>query len=410
MFFTQHLPSVLWRLISSLRRAVYIQEKRWTSIWRSYASTTERGLVCAFIAGLPEHAENLLQATTRVDDLPISEILARARAILKDSLTGTESAAAAAQLPGRQEKGVTALRRCYVCQEPNHMAQDCPRWHGSPRSPKILICYRCKRQGHIARNCPGNERVFSTSLSPRPHMNGALPAVSVQIDRVRQTALVDTGCTQTLVHKPCCQMWKKKQVPLLVVGGNSSMCCGESVVQIGIGNGPSVAVQALVVDEALFGYDLLLRLNAIRQLGGMTMSATGEVKFPQCERLMCAAITLNKPDFHAEYNEAKRVWTASWKWSGDQPPVSLKNRLSEYPAPKRLQGEYERELQAWIQNSWLIPYPESKLGPPKGLIPLMAILQESKQKVRPVMDYRELNEHVNAHTCRNGDSRGQKPP
>ena len=42
------------------------------------------------------------------------------------------------------------------------------------------------------------------------------------------------------------------------------MCCGESVVQIGIGNGPSVAVRALVVDEDLFGYDLLLGLNAIR--------------------------------------------------------------------------------------------------------------------------------------------------
>ena len=184
----------------------------------------------------------------------------------------------------------------------------------------------------------------------------------------------------------------------MVVGGNSSMCCGESVVQIGIGNGPSVAVRALVVDEALFGYDLLLGLNAIRQLGGMTMSATGEVKFPQRERLMCAAITLDEPDFHAKY-ETKRVWTASWKWAGDQPPVSLKNRLSEYPAPKRLRGEYERELLAWIQNGWLIPYPESELGPPKGLIPLMAILQESKQKVRPVMDYRELNEHVNAYTA-----------
>ena len=107
------------------------------------------------------------------------------------------------------------------------------------------------------------------------------------------------------------------------------MCCGESVVQIGIGNGPSVAVRAL----ALFGYDLLLGLNAIRQLGGMTMSATGEVKFPQRERLMCAAITLDEPDFHAEYDEAKRVLTASWKWSGYQPPVSLKNRLSEYPCP-----------------------------------------------------------------------------
>ena len=102
-----------------------------------FGGMTERGLVCAFIAGLPEHADNLLQATTRVDDLPISEILARARAILKDSLTGTESAAAAAQLPGCQEKGASALKRCYVYQEPNHMARDCPRQCGSPRSRRL---------------------------------------------------------------------------------------------------------------------------------------------------------------------------------------------------------------------------------------------------------------------------------
>ena len=55
------------------------------------------------------------------------------------------------------------------------------------------------------------------------------------------------------------------------------MCCGESVVQIGISNGPSVAVRALVVDGDLFGYDLLLGLNVIRQLGGMAMSDTGKV-------------------------------------------------------------------------------------------------------------------------------------
>ena len=175
------------------------------------------------------------------------------------------------------------------------------------------------------------------------------------------------------------------------------MCCGESVVQIGISNGPSVAVRALVVDWDLLGYDQLLGLNAIRQLGGMAMSDTGEVRFPQHERLMCAAITLDEPDFHSEYDEAKHVWATSWKWSSDQPSVSLKNRLSEYPTPKRLQGEYEQELQAWIQNGWLIPYLENELEPPKGLILLMAILQENKQKVRPVMDYRELNEHVNAY-------------
>ena len=139
------------------------------------------------------------------------------------------------------------------------------------------------------------------------------------------------------------------------------MCCGESVVQIGIGNGPSVAIRALVLDRDLLGYDLLLGLNVIRQLGGMVMSDTGEVRFPQHERLMCAAITLDEPDLHAEYDEAECIWTTSWKWSGKQPPVSLKNRLSEYPTPKQLQGEYEQELQAWIQNGWLIPYPESEL-------------------------------------------------
>ena len=197
---------------------------------------------------------------------------------------------------------------------------------------------------------------------------------------------MDTGCTQTLVCKPCCQTWMKKKVPLLFVGGSSLMCCGESVVQIGISNGPSVAVRALVVDGDLLGYNLLLGLNVIRQLGGMAMSNTGKVRFPQRERLMCAAITLDEPDFHAEYDEAKHVWTASWKWSGVQPPVSLKNRLSEYPTPKRLHDEYEQELQAWIQNGWLIPYLESELGPPKGLILFMAILQENKQKVQPVMD------------------------
>ena len=69
-----------------------------------FGGMTERGLVCAFIAGLPEHAKKLFQTTTRVDDLPRSEILARARAILNDSFT-------AAQLQRCQERETTALRR-----------------------------------------------------------------------------------------------------------------------------------------------------------------------------------------------------------------------------------------------------------------------------------------------------------
>ena len=44
-------------------------------------------------------------------------------------------------------------------------------------------------------------------------------------------------------------------------------------------------------------------------------------------------------------------------------------------------------------------YDDKKLGPAKGLIPLMAIVQQNKDKVRPVMDFRELNSHVDAFTA-----------
>ena len=60
---------------------------------------------------------------------------------------------------------------------------------------------------------------------------------------------------------------------------------------------------------------------------------------------------------------------------------------------------YENEIPPWQQNGWLSPYSEEELGPPKGLIPLMAVVQEQKQKVCPVLDYRELNSFVDAFTA-----------
>lgn len=56
--------------------------------------------------------------------------------------------------------------------------------------------------------------------------------------------------------------------------------------------------------------------------------------------------------------------------------------------------EYNQEVKTWLDNAWLIPYSEEELGPPNGLVPLMAVIQQSKEKVRPVIDHRELNEYV----------------
>ena len=58
---------------------------------------------------------------------------------------------------------------------------------------------------------------------------------------------------------------------------------------------------------------------------------------------------------------------------------------------------YEKELQQWIEKSWLIPYDEQKFGPLKGPFLLMDVVQQNKYRVHPVMHYWERNEHVDAY-------------
>ena len=53
----------------------------------------------------------------------------------------------------------------------------------------------------------------------------------------------------------------------------------------------------------------------------------------------------------------------------------------------------------WVTNGWLVPFDERVHEPYKSTIPLMAVVQPNKDKVRPVMDFRELNEHLDSHTA-----------
>ena len=78
-------------------------------------------------------------------------------------------------------------------------------------------------------------------------------------------------------------------------------------------------------------------------------------------------------------------------------PSELSNSVQEYVMPCHARDAYENEILQWQRNGWLLPYSEEELGPPKGLIPLMAVVP--KQKVLPVLDYQELNGFVDAFTA-----------
>ena len=116
------------------------------------------------------------------------------------------------------------------------------------------------------------------------------------------------------------------------------------------------------------------------------------------EKPVCA-IEIDEPDFCASFDASEKAWTVTWKWSDDADPHAMRNRVSEYSIPTSARLSYEAEIEEWITNGWLEPYDDEKLGPAKGLIRLMAIIQQNKDKVRPVMDFRELNSHVDAFTA-----------
>ena len=100
-------------------------------------------------------------------------------------------------------------------------------------------------------------------------------------------------------------------------------------------------------------------------------------------------------DFKAVFDGIK--WTVEWKWDNEEP--KLMNRCPVYPVPSDCHEAFTTEVDRWIQDGWLKEYDPTVHGYQDGVIPRMAVKQPNKQqKVRPVMDYRELNSHIMSHT------------
>ena len=103
-------------------------------------------------------------------------------------------------------------------------------------------------------------------------------------------------------------------------------------------------------------------------------------------------IEIDDPDFSANFDGVK--WTVKWKWSLGEPELS--NQVSSYGVSADMKQAFEDEVQSWIDEGILIPVPENERV--TSVIPLMAIRQVNKQKVRPVLDFKQLNKYVSCHT------------
>ena len=65
------------------------------------------------------------------------------------------------------------------------------------------------------------------------------------------------------------------------------------------------------------------------------------------------------------------------------------------------QEGFDKEIQSWIDKGILVAHDECKHGKIKRFVSLMSVRQEKENtvKIRPVLDYRELNKCVESHTA-----------
>ena len=218
---------------------------------------------------------------------------------------------------------------------------------------------------------------------------------------------------------------------MITLSGERYVCDGRGKVTVQTMSGALIELDVLVSARKPLNFSFILGMNGVRALQGVSVSASNAVNFgidavvpaapvaaAASDVISGAAVnssqhpgrcgaavqpdlttTVEAPDYTVHFDPTAKTWTMKWKWTDDAEPECLHNTVAQYDVTPDARREFDDELTRWVENGWLIPYDESELGPPRGLVPLMAVQQKNKSKVRPVLDYRELNDHVTTHTA-----------
>ena len=381
---------------------IYATELRKLAKESGLTSTAlEHTVRLAFVTGMPESVSVDLQQAPNIESMAMPDILARARVLVA---RGAVSSVTAVGAQARPENDAQARRdhqsrevQCYECGGP-HFYRGCPQaaanWKRGVPS-RGLKCYTCGG-AHIARNCPKKD---CASGCPVETVRGSLkrvPVIDVVVDGKPARALVDTGCTLTMVGADRARGARRGSTAVLAFDGREVMCLGYSKIHLEVG-GERVVQDVRVVDQLVGGLDVVIGMDIIDKLGGVTV-AEEKVKFGARKVCAVAAVGQDVPviedeDFEVHYDGQK--WTVRYFWNENGEP-KLNTKVSEYTRKldEEKMGSYKAELERWIAEGILIPWE----GRVDGVLPLMAVDQVNKNKVRPVLDFRELNEYVKCHT------------
>ena len=83
------------------------------------------------------------------------------------------------------------------------------------------------------------------------------------MDGRQSRALIDTGCTDTLVYASLCRDWTPRRTEMVTVDGGRLECVGSACIEV-VCQGRRVKLDALVVDKRPLGLvDVLIGMSEL---------------------------------------------------------------------------------------------------------------------------------------------------
>ena len=226
-----------------------------------------------------------------------------------------------------------------------------------------------------------------------------LPYVILIVNGKQTVGLVDTGCSKSVVRRGIIDEGKILTGESSITMMDGSVCSGREKAEVNLEiEGKKRRLECIVVDKLGIDGDILIGCDVLRDMGGMAMDGRGNVKIGWQENVNVANKlkgpgwdTIIEKDFVARFKDG--MWIVKWRWIR---PPTLRNQIGVYAVKDELRGKFEEELRLWIKEGWLVPYD----GEASGVIPILAKDErEVKGKVRPVLDFRELNKFIAVHSA-----------
>mgnify|MGYP003417316483 FL=1 len=221
--------------------------------------------------------------------------------------------------------------------------------------------------------------------------------MEVRVDGVRRRALIDTGCTHTLVRNGVAKVGAvdARRVRILLADGKYGESSETRDVCLEV-VGKRMNVQCIVLAEMLNGVDVIVGMDVLMKVGGMRVTSEG-VEFDAEGTVGCSVLDslssehrILDPDYEAWFDGEK--WTVKWFWNEREPCV--RENIANYGISCDVKEKFDEEIDAWI-NEGILKRTDDEV---EGILPLIAVVQQKKDKVRPVLNFKSVNRSVRSHT------------